>query len=40
MASGDIASIVRLHEGGNGRWTGDLARGDEHFTVTLRRTGP
>jgi hypothetical protein len=40
MASSPIASVARLHQGADGRWTGDLARGDEHFTVTLRRTSP
>jgi hypothetical protein len=39
-ASGDMPSVVRLHTAGDGRWTGDMARGDQHFTVTLRRTGP
>ncbi len=40
FAAGDIACVIRLHEGADGRWTGDLARGDQHFTVTLRRTSP
>ena len=34
------ASVVTLHEGADGRWTGELVRGDELFSVTLRRTGP
>jgi hypothetical protein len=38
--AGEFASVVRLHEGGDGRWTGNLVRGDQLFTVTLRRTGP
>ncbi|HEX2814903.1 MAG TPA: hypothetical protein VHN39_00810 [Phenylobacterium sp.] len=40
FASGDIACLISLHQGADGRWIGDLARGDQHFTVTLRRTSP
>jgi hypothetical protein len=37
---GEVASVVTLHQSGDGRWAGNLVRGDELFTVTLRRTGP
>lgn len=32
--------VLTLHEAGDGRWTGELARGEVHSSVTLRRTGP
>jgi hypothetical protein len=34
------ASVVTLHEGAGGRWTGELVRGDQISAVTLRRSGP
>jgi hypothetical protein len=34
------ASVITLREGGDGLWTGKLARGDQVITVTMRRTGP
>jgi hypothetical protein len=35
-----VTALLTLHPGADGRWTGDLVRGDEKFTVILRRTGP
>jgi hypothetical protein len=35
-----IPVAITLIEKGDGRWTGQLARGDEVFDVALRRTGP
>ena len=35
-----LQSVVTLHDGGDGRWSGRLTRGDEVFDVALRRTGP
>jgi hypothetical protein len=34
------AVVLTLREAGDGRWTGDLVRGDAHFAAMLRRTGP
>jgi hypothetical protein len=34
------SALVTLRPGADGRWTGDMARGDEKVPVTLRRTGP
>jgi hypothetical protein len=31
---------LTLRDGGDGRWSGKLVRGDTTFQVTLRRTGP
>lgn len=35
-----LAVAITLIEQPDGRWTGQLARGDEVFDVALRRTGP
>jgi len=34
------SATLTLHPAPDGRWTGDLVRGDETLTVTMRKTGP
>lgn len=35
-----VVARVTLHSGPDGRWSGEMWRGDERFAVTLERTSP